>query len=273
MPRLLVAITMLVLAGVVPADAFHTEIGPAKWSLEKVSPSGRYLVIAGAGGGCAGPLQVTDVRESAKTVALTVEQSQGVPDGPFEACTADYKFLTVGVRLNAPLAGRKLIGQWRFGLARSWAEVPRMVGARAGDAMRALANRSVHARLLGPVDGTVLRQSPAAGQPFSQKGITLVSRAATRTRKATPCHRLVVRGSKNGALPMTVRSVRNTTCGNGGKVFRAVSDWADRFYPDLLASAHPNTLGYKCAVDEVGDSYWNLRCVRGAHVIRATTAS
>jgi beta-lactam-binding protein with PASTA domain len=51
-----------------------------------------------------------------------------------------------------------------------------MVGARAGDAMRALANQYIHTRLIGPVDGTVVRQSPPAGQPTSKNGVTLVAK-------------------------------------------------------------------------------------------------
>jgi hypothetical protein len=54
---------------------------------------------------------------------------------------------------------------------------PRMIGARAGDAMRGLANGSVHTRLIGPVNGTVIRQSPAPGEPYNGvRGITLVAK-------------------------------------------------------------------------------------------------
>jgi hypothetical protein len=52
-----------------------------------------------------------------------------------------------------------------------------MVGARAGDAMRGLANLGIHTRLIGPVDGTVIRQNPAPGKPYNLvKGITLVGK-------------------------------------------------------------------------------------------------
>jgi hypothetical protein len=178
MRRLAVAITTASFPALaVPANGFHTDTGPAQWSLAKVSPSGRYLAIVGVGGGCAGPLVVTDVRQTATTVTVSVNQSQGFPEGPAEACTADYKVLHAGVRLDAPLAGRALVGQWRFPVMRLGAAVPRMVGARAGDAMRALANVNVHTRLIGPVNGTVIRQSPAAGKPFNLvTGITLVAK-------------------------------------------------------------------------------------------------
>jgi hypothetical protein len=54
---------------------------------------------------------------------------------------------------------------------------PRMIGARAGDAMRGLANQGLHARLIGAVNGTVIRQSPATGKPYNLvKGITLVAK-------------------------------------------------------------------------------------------------
>jgi hypothetical protein len=52
-----------------------------------------------------------------------------------------------------------------------------MIGARAGDAMRGLANQGLHARLIGAVNGTVIRQSPATGKPYNLvKGITLVAK-------------------------------------------------------------------------------------------------
>jgi hypothetical protein len=87
------------------------------------------------------------------------------------------------------------------------------------------------------------------------------------------CHATKARAAQpSGALNLTVRSERGTTCANAKKVFTLVSGWADRFSADLGASKHPNTLGYRCAADQVGDAYWNIRCTRGTHMIRATTA-
>jgi hypothetical protein len=180
--RVLLAITMLGVLGVAgPADGFHSETLPAQWSLWKVSPSGRYLVISVVYGGCDQAPHVTDVQESTTAVTLTVMQQKGVPDpgeGPL-ICPSILKVDQLGVHLSRPLAGRRLAGQWRLSVAPSGARgvAPRMIGARAGDAMRGLANASVHTRLIGPVDGTVIRQSPAPGNPYSAvKGMTLVAK-------------------------------------------------------------------------------------------------
>jgi hypothetical protein len=97
------------------------------------------------------------------------------------------------------------------------------------------------------------------------------ARAAT-TPVLRQCHHVKARAAGPNALVLTVNSERGTTCANAKKVFTLVSGWADRFAPDLGASKHTNTLGYRCVVDQVGDAYWNLRCTRGTHVIRATTA-
>ncbi len=181
--RLLVGITLALLAVAMPADAFHEETVPAQWSLVRVSASGEDLDIGVGYGGCDQAPRVTEVQESTTSVTLTVTQPRFVPDpgdGP-AVCPAIARFTSLAVRLSHPLAGRALVGQWRFSTPPTGAGgvVPRMIGARAGDAMRGLANERIHTRLIGSVDGMVIRQSPAPGQPFSaEQGITLVAEGA-----------------------------------------------------------------------------------------------
>jgi hypothetical protein len=184
MPRLLLTLTMVGFIAVsVPADGFHTENVPAQWSLTKVSPSGRYIVVSALGqGGCEGTPQVAAVSETSTAVTLRVIRPQGVPDAgeaPAPCPAIPSRVITMGVRLSAPLAGRTLVGQARFALFRAapGAAVPHLVGARAGDAMRALANVRIHSRLIGPVEGMVVRQSPPPRLPLrAAKGITLVAK-------------------------------------------------------------------------------------------------
>jgi hypothetical protein len=46
-----------------------------------------------------------------------------------------------------------------------------------GSRGRVAESASVHTRLIGPVDGTVIRQSPAPGRPCNAvKGITLIAK-------------------------------------------------------------------------------------------------
>ena len=201
--RLLAAIPLAVLAVATPADAFHEETVPAQWSLMRVSPLGIDLNIGIGYGGCDRDLRVTDVQESATAVTLTVSQPTVAPDpgdGP-TVCPAIASFTTLAVHLSHPLAGRSLVGQWRFPVSPFGAGglVPSMIGARAGDAMRGMANQNIHTRLIGPVDGTVIRESPAPGERFSgAKGITLVATSAAlslelpRTVRLDRHHRLVV---------------------------------------------------------------------------------
>jgi hypothetical protein len=182
MRRLLLIITTVgFLALAASADGFHLETVPAPWSLVNVSPTARYFAVGVAYGGCEQTPQISAVEETADAVTLTVtiqRPAQDPGDAALFACPAIAAYSRLGVHLSRPLAGRNLVGQWRHtfpSLADGLA--PRMVGARAGDAMRALANRVTHTRLIGPVDGTVIRQNPPAGAPYNLvKGITLVAK-------------------------------------------------------------------------------------------------
>jgi hypothetical protein len=214
--RLLAAITLALLAVAMPADAFHEETVPAQWSLMRVGPTGTDLDIGVGYGGCDQAPQVTEVHEGTTAVTLTVSQPRCVPDrgdGP-SVCPAIARFTTLAVRLSHPLAGRSLVGQWRFSTPPTGAGgiVPRMIGARAGDAMRGLANERIHTRLIGSVDGMVIRQSPAPGQRFSaEQGITLVAEGAGPA-SAAPSLELprTVRLDRHRRLVVSLRRVNFT---------------------------------------------------------------
>ena len=81
--------------------------------------------------------------------------------------TIGFASLGSGVLLASPLAGRQLVDQWRTPLIVLGAvprSAPRMVGVRAGT-RSALANQGFKTRLVGPLDGTVIRQNPQSGTP------------------------------------------------------------------------------------------------------------
>jgi hypothetical protein len=175
-PAAIVLLAVLIAPAV--AQAFHPVTVDAQWSLLRISPSGRTLVIGTPGGGCFRPPQVTVEHEDAVAVQLQVRMTYLVPDGEHEACTADFRIERASVTLSAPLAGRRLVDQWRLSLFTiPSAPAPRMVGVRAGDALRALANQDIPTRLVGPVDGTVVRQRAAPGRGRGVTGtITLIAR-------------------------------------------------------------------------------------------------
>ena len=152
------------------ARAYTDELFPVPWTLVNISPSGQYLQIVAEGGGCINkPMRITKT-EDATTVALTVELSASVP-GPGEAalpCPANLVGVPAGVMLDRPLAGRRLTTLARlrnYEIPAPRAKAPRLLGAQAGDALRALANLGIKSRLAGPVTGTVVRQRPAGGAP------------------------------------------------------------------------------------------------------------
>jgi hypothetical protein len=77
----------------------------------------------------------------------------------------------------------------------------------------------------------------------------------------------------NASLTVQVLSAHGTTCAAAERVFRATSRWLDPTdYRHLGVSRHPVTLGYRCSVRLLGDSYWHLRCVRGERTIYGQTA-
>jgi hypothetical protein len=79
--------------------------------------------------------------------------------------------------------------------------------------------------------------------------------------------------AQHALLTFQVLSVRGTTCQSGKRVFRAVSRWVNPVHDhDLRAPQYPHTLGYRCRAHLVGDSAWNVRCVRGRRVLLGFTA-
>jgi hypothetical protein len=190
--RCVVAGLLCALGWATSARAFMQTSSPVPWSLLEVSPTGRWLSVGVVGGGCDMGLRVTGT-ETPTTVRLDVQMLATVPDGPNEGCTSDIRRFRSGALLTRPLAGRQLVDQWRIGMfqAKGWesgscegggrrpltcrALAPRVIGVRAGDALRALANQGFKTRLAGPLDGTVIRQKPQPGKPVSDH-ITLVAR-------------------------------------------------------------------------------------------------
>src|SRR3977135_3336491 len=113
-PAALVLVAVLIAPAV--ARAFHPVTVDVQWSLPRISPSGRTLVIGAPGGGCFRAPQVTVEREDAVAVRLQVRMTYLVPDGEHEGCTADYRTERATVTLSGPLAGRRLDDQWRLSL-------------------------------------------------------------------------------------------------------------------------------------------------------------
>jgi hypothetical protein len=139
----------------------HVEQRPADWTLLRVSPTGRTVVVGAVGGGCVGKPVVSVASQDDAAVTLAATQSEVVPDGPDDqvACTMDLRFYRVGVTLDRPLAGRALRTQARV---RAWAPTlsgrpPRLAGTRARDAVLALRNQGFRPHLAGPIEGTVVR--------------------------------------------------------------------------------------------------------------------
>jgi len=166
------------------ATAYHPVVETKPWSLQRVSASGRTLVLAVSGGGCwlSSSRHATVVRQDKHVVELRVEMTQLVPDGEYEGC-ADIGIvgLPVFVGLASPLKGRALHFQtpWpRPGHRRTLPSVPRMVGVRGRDAVRALAGQSILARITGPADGVVVRQEVVTRTGVLRvNSVTLVTQA------------------------------------------------------------------------------------------------
>ena len=95
-------------------------------------------------------------------------------------------------------------------------------------------------------------------------------------RRALPrhdCHYADAGAVATASLTVAVISARGTSCHEAKRVFRATSRWLDPGdYQHLGALRHPSTLGYRCRVYLIGDSYWHLRCQRGSRLLYGDTA-
>lgn len=146
------------------ATAYHPVVETKPWSLQRVSPSGRTLVVAVSGGGCwlTSSRRATVIRQDKHVVELRVEMTRFIPDGQYEGCAMNgIAGLPVFVGLASPLKGRALhfptySSQPVYRRVPPW--LPRMVGVRGRDAVRALADQGILARITGPADGVVVRQ-------------------------------------------------------------------------------------------------------------------
>lgn len=181
---LTVATAVAALTAVAPAAlASHTEPVPLAWTLANISPSGTYLQIEATTGGCLMPPTVITKTEDSASVTIAVDGRALFPDpgGPIPSCPAPMLQPVGGVLLDHPLGGRRLTALVRRSQRSSGGppltKTPRLVGANAGDAMRALANLGLTPHLNGHVNAPVVRQRPAGGTPLNGgHDVTLVSR-------------------------------------------------------------------------------------------------
>lgn len=161
-----------------PVPAVHTEQQPARWTLLRVGPSGRSVVIGATAGTCQGPLEAAIATQDDAAVTLTATFPTPVPDDPSEQvlCPAIFARYVVTVTLDAPLDGRALKGQARLLRWRQAppASLPRLIGARARDALVGLRNQGYTVHLAGPIDGEVVREQ-YSGRRQSGRDVTVVA--------------------------------------------------------------------------------------------------
>jgi hypothetical protein len=158
----------------------HIEERPAEWTLLRVGPSGRTIVIGAWGGGCGGRLRATVAKQDDAAVTLKVTFPVPVSDDPQDPvmCPAIARKEIATVKLDAPLDGRALPGQARIhvSLPPTAARLPRLIGARARDALRSLRNQLYHGHLAGPIDGEVVREK-RSGARQGGRDVTIVAAA------------------------------------------------------------------------------------------------
>ncbi len=133
-----------------------------QWAFVSMGPGARSVRIAYTYGGCD-----RDPRERvvATARAVRIVVTVAVPSNPRKACIAIARSARPEVRLEAPLAGRRLLGwagaeQPDPGACRPRRRLPRVVGLAAADARRALAETGL--RPTGAASGAVTAQRPAA---------------------------------------------------------------------------------------------------------------
>lgn len=156
----------------VPAVA-HVAQAPARWTLLRVGPSGRTLVVgAWKGDGCKRELRPVVVAEDAATVTLSV--TYPIPEEPVY-CPAVVGREIATLKLDTPLDGRALPSQSRVRFPyRVGAPLPRLTGTRARDALLSLRNQGYRIHLAGPIDGVVRRVQLSTRREFDDE-VTVVA--------------------------------------------------------------------------------------------------
>jgi PASTA domain len=156
------------------------------WELRDVKRNRRAVKIVYESGGCLRRDGRATVTETSSSIKIAVDQGQVVamdtPDGEF-ACTDELRFLSLVVRLSAPVGGRRVVGgprsefvdgPHRFTTApggRLIPLAPRVLGLAAQDARALLERQGIEAT--GARRGRVVSQSPAPGSRVGRGGVHL----------------------------------------------------------------------------------------------------
>jgi hypothetical protein len=155
------------------------------WELVDVKRDRRALKLVYDSGGCMRRDGRATVTETATSIEISVDQGQVVamdtPGGEF-ACTGELLLLPLVVRLDAPVAGRRVIGgprsqtvQWSRRTitpdGRGLPLAPRVLGLDAQDARALL--KAQHITAAGARRGRVVRQVPAPGRRIGRAGVRL----------------------------------------------------------------------------------------------------
>jgi hypothetical protein len=158
---------------------------PSRWELLDVKRDRRALKIVYESGGCFQDDGRATVTETRSRIEIAVDQglvvAMDTPDGDF-ACTSDLRFFNLIVRLDGPVAGRRVVGGPRTKLAGMWSRAaerngrliplaPRVLGLAAQDARKLLMQQGFE--VTGPGRGRVVGQEPAPGKRVGRDGVRL----------------------------------------------------------------------------------------------------
>lgn len=162
-------LALLLIAGIAaasagPAHGSTQRSRDAPWRLTAITKDQRTLKVVYEGSGCLlkDGKPVVDT-SAAGAVRIRVVQTEVVPTGPYEACTLPLAFVPLDVSLGARLAGRRVLGGPRFAAQRHPDVVPRVIGLRRADAMRALRGQQLRVSARGRRTGVVRLQTPRPG--------------------------------------------------------------------------------------------------------------
>ncbi|WP_320669689.1 hypothetical protein [Patulibacter defluvii] len=166
------------------------------WALIGITADQRGLRIQPAGwGGCEiGPPRVGLVAETDERVEIAASVRERTPRDDDTACSLVARSgPPVTVRLSRPLAGRRITGARREqpipdGIVSDDRRivVPRTIGLRRADAVDVLCSRGLRTASVGPRDGVVRAQRPAAGVRMR------VPRRHDDRRPSRPCRQVVI---------------------------------------------------------------------------------
>lgn len=149
--------------------AAQTTQRDAPWRLTGISADQQTLKVVYQGSGCL-PDDGRPLVDTSVDGRVSIRVIQSVTGGPYTACPLFLASYRLDVPLGAPLAGRFVVGGPAFDGTSRPRRIPRLIGLRRRDALRAARTQDFRVSASGARSGVVVAQSLKPGTQVQRTG-------------------------------------------------------------------------------------------------------